>query len=61
MRLPQPHRTAGTCRDAEKQVKGSQGAGKVDDALDRTKGPASPVSSPSKPALPPRGKGKGKR
>lgn len=44
-------------------VKGSQGAGKVDEALDRTKAAAAPAAAPAqsaKPALPAR-KGKGKK
>jgi signal recognition particle subunit SRP72 len=49
---------------ASPQVKGSQGAGKVDEALDRTKGPAEAEDkgkAPAKPNLPARKGGKGRR
>ncbi len=48
----------------ENTVKGSQGAGKVNEALDRTRasaGDGETKGSPSKPALPQRPKGKGRR
>jgi signal recognition particle subunit SRP72 len=48
-------------RDARDRVVGSQGAGKVDEALDRTKAAAAEdpaAASSSRPSLPPRGKGR---
>jgi len=50
-------------RDRQETVKGSQGAGKVDETLDRSKGTAEPEAKPAaapKPQLPARPAGKGK-
>ena len=52
-----------SCIALQETVKGSQGAGKVDETLDRSKGTAEPEAKPAaapKPQLPARPAGKGK-